>query len=294
MKTDDRSIWWFEKEDGRKRMRLSIGLDGKLRLGKNLRQALPADIRLGFDYKTKTVILADGHGGGIDWPKCGILAASRLSSVIARTGLTLPVAFQMDYDAATARWLGRPVLRRQRTAKSGEGPWYDTEQIFVLFQHLIDNVIHRLAKSMPLSERRAIATEELCAAARSYRPGYGDMEAYFSRRIERRLLAENQPYTASYTDRSLDQPLPSEDGDDFCLYDMVPGGGDGGISAVEARIDMERFVAGLAPQERDMVLLLGQGYRFLEIGRHLHMEEAEVREMGESIQRKRREYERAS
>ena len=43
------SFQWFEKEDQRKAYRASVGRDGKLRLGKPLRQVLPRDIQVGFD-----------------------------------------------------------------------------------------------------------------------------------------------------------------------------------------------------------------------------------------------------
>ena len=67
MKTEKLNFQWFEKEDRRKPLRASLGRDGKLRLGEELRKNLPATIRIGFDTKKRILAIADGHGSGIDW-----------------------------------------------------------------------------------------------------------------------------------------------------------------------------------------------------------------------------------
>ena len=73
MKAAKLEIEWFQKEDRRKSLRASICKDGKLHLGKPLRAKLPQSIRVGFDNSALTLILADGHGDGMDCPTCGIL-----------------------------------------------------------------------------------------------------------------------------------------------------------------------------------------------------------------------------
>ena len=72
MKTEKLNFQWFEKEDRRKPLRASLGRDGKLRLGEELRKRLPPTIRLGFDIKNRILAIGDGYGKGIDWPKPGI------------------------------------------------------------------------------------------------------------------------------------------------------------------------------------------------------------------------------
>lgn len=73
MKASKLEIEWSQKEDGRKSLRASVCKDGKLHLGKSLRAKLFRSIRVGFDNNALTLILADGHGDGMDCPACGIL-----------------------------------------------------------------------------------------------------------------------------------------------------------------------------------------------------------------------------
>ena len=62
MKVPKYEFQWFEREDGRRRFRASVGQDGKLRLGQVLRQALPPAIRLGFDARQKVLAIAQVWG----------------------------------------------------------------------------------------------------------------------------------------------------------------------------------------------------------------------------------------
>ena len=76
MKVTKYEFEWFEKEDQRRRFRASLSRGGRLRLGKSLAQALPARIRIGFDEKHTVLAIAEGHGTGIELPKCGIVSAA--------------------------------------------------------------------------------------------------------------------------------------------------------------------------------------------------------------------------
>ena len=93
MKSSGYVFEWFEKEDQRRRFRASLSRGGRLRLGKSLAQALPARIRIGFDEKHTVLAIAEGHGTGIELPKCGIVSAAALSAQITASGLRLPLSF---------------------------------------------------------------------------------------------------------------------------------------------------------------------------------------------------------
>lgn len=150
MKTSKLEIEWLEKEDRRKSLRASVCRDGKLHLGKSLRAKLPRSIRVGFDHNALTLVLADGHGDGMDCPACGVLSIQTLSSRISSTGLRLPVPFLMAEDAQTGYLLGRIVPRRH--ANDDGKLCYDMEQLLILFRPMVDEVVHQLGKSTPLAE----------------------------------------------------------------------------------------------------------------------------------------------
>ena len=160
---------WFEKEDNRKALRASISTDGKLRLGKPLCNVLPPYIRVGFDSKFKILAIADGHGTGIGRPHCGIMSAQALSAQIASTGLRFPLSFRLSRDERTGYFLGR-IIPRRRLDKNSAQPQYDPEQLLILYQHLVDQMVSQLAKSTPLSERRACAAEAFYTAVQRYCP----------------------------------------------------------------------------------------------------------------------------
>ena len=173
---------WFEKEDNRKALRASISTDGKLRLGKPLCNVLPPYIRVGFDSKFKILAIADGHGTGIGRPHYGIMSAQALSAQIASTGLRFPLSFRLSRDERTGYFLGR-IIPRRRLDKNSAQPQYDPEQLLILYQHLVDQMVSQLAKSTPLSERRACATEAFYTAVQRYCPAYGDLETYLQEQI---------------------------------------------------------------------------------------------------------------
>lgn len=281
-------LWFRDKEDRRRALRVSVGLDGKLRLGKPLRQLLPAYILVGFDPRAKALAIADGHGAGIGWPKCGTLTLQALSAQISSTGLRLPVSFHLTRDEQTGYFLGRVIPRR---LKGGEaGGQYDMEQLMVLYQHILEKAVHSQAKSMPLSERRACAMEAFCCAAQSYRPSYGDLDGYLAEQVQKKLLQENRPYVAAYRDRSLDQPLRQEEGESFCLYDTSSAACAGGIDELEDRIMLEQFLESLSHQERTLFQLLRQGDSLAAIAGELGTSESDLVRLARQIGRKRRSF----
>ena len=281
---------WFEKEDRRRRYRASVGRDGKLRIGKCLRAALPPSIRLGFDVKRKVLAMADGRGAGIDVPKYGVLSAQALSARITSTGLRLPVSFLLERDEATGLFLGRVLPRRRRMDGSGRRE-YDTEQLLVLYQHVVDQAVAGMARTTPREERQATAREAFSAAVGEYCPGCGDLERYLEERVREKLRAENRRYFPLYTQRSLDQPLGragEEDG--FCLYDTAEASDAGGIDRAEARIAEEQFGDTLTPPERTLLRMLREGYSQAEIARTLRRTETQVAALAREIGRKRRKF----
>ena len=279
---------WFEREDGRRALRASVGQDGKLRLGRKLREMLPERIRIGFDARAKALAIADGYGAGIDWPKCGTLSARALSAQIVSAGLRLPVSFLLLRDEVTGYFLGRIIPRRR--PGGWEGSQYDMEQLQVLYQHILDRAVQQLGKSTPLSERRACAMEAFYTAAQAYRPGCGDLEGYLEEQVRRCLIRENRQYTAGYLDRSLDQPLGRDGEEGFCLYDTLSASSSGGIAQVEERVMLEQFLDTLPHRERRLLRLLQEGYSVSHIAGELALEEEEVYDLAREVGRKRRAF----
>lgn len=289
MKISKYHFQWFEKEDRRKSLRASVSKDGKLRLGKSLREKLPPYIQIGFDPKFKILAIADGHGAGIDRPHCGVLTAQTLSSQIASTGLHLPISFLLVRDECTGYFLGR-VLPRRRKAEDSAHREYDADQLLILYQHVIDNAVNQLSKSTPIAERKAYALEAFYEAVRSYRPGYGDFEAYLEEQVQNKLISENRQYTAAFGQRSLDQPLSGDEDGGFCLYDTVSASTSGGIDQLEERIMAEQFLDSLSGKEQKLSRMLWDGYSLAQISEELDMTEAELVAMGKEIGQKRRQF----
>ena len=282
------SFQWFEKEDQRKAYRASVGRDGKLRLGKPLRQVLPRDIQVGFDRKTKVLAIADGHGFGLEWPSGGVITMSALSAQLLGMGLQLPVAFRLTADETTGFWLGRIAPRRRRSKEKG-GLGYDVEQLLVVYHHLLDSGIQQIARTTPLAERKAIALSAFYEAVDAYRPGYRALETYLETRIRERLLRENKQFTQAYGQYSLDTPL-TEGEEDFCLYDMVADADGGGLDQLEDRIMEEEFSQSLSREESRLFRMVREGCRVEEIARELGMDAARILELGEQIGQKRQAF----
>lgn len=289
MKSSKYEFRWFEKEDGRKAFRASVGRDGKLRLGKNLRRVLPPDIRVGFDAKAKILAIADGHGAGIDHPRCGVLTAQALSAEIAATGLRFPLSFRLVRDESTGYFLGRVIPRRHRVEGSSERQ-YDAGQLLILYRHVVDGAVSQMAKSTPLAERRSCAMEAFYNAVREYCPAYGDLEVYLEDFIRNKLLEENRQYMVLFRQPSLDQPLAGEEDNSFCLYDTLEASSSGGIDQLEEWIMAEQFADSLSERERRLLRLLREGCRIGQIAEELGTTAEEVVEMGRAIGEKRRKF----
>ncbi len=287
MKISKYNFQWFEKEDRRKSYRASISKEGKLRLGKNLCKVLPEFIQVGFDSKFKVLAIADGHGAGIDRPQCGILTAQSLSSKIASTGLRFPISFLLVRDEVTGYFLGRVFPRRHRVEGSAKKE-YDADQLFIIYQHIVEDLVSRLAKSTPLAERRICAEEAFYSAVQSYCPGYGDLEAYLEEQIHNKLILENKQYSAVYAQKSFDQPLISEESS-FCLYDTIEMSNDGGIGRLEERIAAEQFFESLSKEEQKLSRMLQEGYSIIQISDELNLTETQLIAMGQAIGEKRRQ-----
>lgn len=288
MKKSNYQFQWFEREDGRRGLRASLGRDGKLRLGMGLRQALPSSIRVGFDSRQKVLAIADGHGAGARLTKCGVVGARALSTQVLSTGLRLPLSFRFVRDEGTGFFLGKVFPRRHGVGEGGRRE-YEADQLLILYQHVVDNAVRMCAKSMPLSERRACAEEAFHAAIAEGCPAGGDLEPYLEACIHRRLLEENKQYIAAWRDSSLDQPLADE-GESFCLYDVLAAADSGGIGWAEERMETERFLAGLSGEERTLCRMLQEGYTLREIAGATARTVEELTELGAAIVVKRRAY----
>lgn len=289
MRPNSYKFQWFEQEDGRRKLRASLSLEGKLRLGRTLRHKLPPFIQLGFDNDAMVLAIADGHGAGIDCPACGVLNARALSAQVTATGLRLPVSFDLERDELTGYFLGQ-IVPHSKLDSAGRQQ-FDMDQLVILFRPVVDKIVYQMGKSTPLAERRSIATEAMCAAVQEYQPGYGNLRAYLEDRIRRKLCMENRQYIETFRHRSLDQPLPCGEEDSFCLYDTVLDDSAGWADALNSRIDRERFCASLSSDQRELVEMLQEGFRISEIADLLNISEHDVRRMAAEIARQRRKFE---
>lgn len=288
MKTDSYHFQWFEKEDARKTLRASVGKDGKMRLGRGLRERLPPHIRVGFDAKSRVLAIVKGTDADILWPKMGVFSMRALASQITSIGLVLPVSFQMADRLNEHCFYGKVIPRKHRQFRdSSQGPVYDTEQLMVLYRPLVDSLVYQLAKTTPLSERKSCAWEAFFDAVLSYTASQGDMEDYLARKVRTALIQHNRSFISAYRDKSMEAPLTSGDGSTFCLYDVIPDASSGGIDAVEAKIMEDQFMESLLPKEKKLYQMICSGSRLPQIAEELGMEEENVQALGQNIGKKR-------
>lgn len=292
MKAAKLEIEWVQKEDRRRSLRASVCKDGKLHLGKSLRAKLSRSIRVGFDNSALTLILADGHGDGMDCPACGILNIQALTSKISSTGLRLPVSFLMEEDARTGYLLGRIIPRRQMNDDGKR--CYDTEQLLIQFRPMVDEIAHQLGKSTPLAERKAAAVEALCAAAQNYNPGRGDLESYLDQRIRSLIREQNTQFVKEFSQRSLEQSLSSDAEDGFCLQDAIAAPDSDWADSLDDQMDRERFLEQLSDEQQTLVRMLREGFRISEIADILGMSQRDLRRAASEIALRKRQFDRGA
>lgn len=292
MKAAKLEIEWFQKEDRRKSLRASVCKDGKLHLGKPLRAKLPQSIRVGFDNSAMRLILADGHGDGMNCPVCGILNIQALTSKISSTGLRLPVSFLMEEDARTGYLLGRIIPRRQMNDDGKR--CYDTEQLLIQFRPMVDTIVYQLGKSTPLAERKAAAMEALCAALQDYNPGCGDLEAYLDKRVRRIIREQNTQFAKEFSQRSLEQSLSSDAEDGFCLQDAIAAPDSDWADSLDDQMDRERFLEQLSDEQQTLVRMLREGFRISEIADILGMSQRDLRRAASEIAMRKRQFDRGA
>lgn len=288
MKSEKFNFQWFEKEDRRKSFHASVSRDGKLHLGKSLREHLPPYIQVGLDADTMTLAIADGHGAGIDWPSCGVFTPRGLASQLIAIGLPLPVSFHMTQDEGTGYLLGQIILRRR--ADSEGNLRFDTDQLLVRFRPILDDAVRLMSKSTPLADRKSIAVEALCTAAQDYQSGYGDLGTYLEGRIKLALRTENQQYTQTYAQRSLDQPFSADSEDGFCLYDTIADAGSDWVNTLDDYLDAERFCNQLSSHQQELIRMLQDGFKISEIADILNVSEGDIRRMACAIVQQRRKF----
>lgn len=289
MRTANYDFRWFEKEDGRKRLRASVGQDGKLRLGEGLREKLPPLIRVGFDSEAMVLAIAESQEADVSCvrrPRNGVILARMLSAQITATGLRPPVAFDLSRDQKAGYFVGKIVIQPRKNA-SGRAQ-INMEQLLILCRPMLKRVLSQAAKSIPLEERRSIAMEALCAAAGEYGPDCGDLEQYLEKRVRMALKEGNKPYVKDFGCVSLDRPLDCGDGDDRCLYDMIADGDD--WATVDDRIDIERFCQGLPSKQRGFLQMLQVGFSIPEIAEIMGTNKGTLHQMEVEIARQKRAF----
>ena len=289
MKTKKYAFKWYKRRDRRRADWLSIGSNGVLHLGRVLREKLPERIQIGFDPGQRTLAVMEGGEEGFPWPRSGAFVLEDLPAELMDLGLKLPLSFRLHYDSAEACWLGKPYPRRVVQIDALTERQYDIEQLMAIYPGIIPDAVARIAKTTPLAERRAIATEASCRAAHSYRPCYGELEKYLTAQVRACLTQENRQYVRTSRDCSLDQPLGSTE-DDFCLYDLLSGDDSGGITSTEDRIMQEQFRTQLSQEGQDLLLMLESGCSLEQIENCLHMDEPDIYRIGAELGKKWREF----
>ena len=281
MKSENFNFHWFEKEDRRKSFRASVSRDGKLHLGKSLRENLPPFIRIGFDSNAMVLAIADGHGAGISCPACGVLTAQALCTQLSSIGLRPPVYFHLTRDEPAGYLLGRVVLHRKTDGRGRR--IFDTEQLLIRFRSVLDDAVHLMAKSTPLADRKSAAVEALCTAAQDYEPGFGDLETYLKDRVKLALRTENRQYTESFSQRSLDQSFSVDDRGDRCLYDTIADACSDGMDTLDRQLNMEQFCDSLTSDQQNLIRMLQDGFKISEITDILGISERNIRLMALEI-----------
>jgi len=282
MKTTKFNFQWLEKEDRRKPLRATLGRDGKLRLGEELRKKLPAAIRLGFDSKNRTLAIADGDGADIEWPKSGAVNAKALCTLVCSTGLKLPVVFELEKDVKSGLFLGKilPGLKPEKA---------DMEQLLALYQPLLDAVVYQGNRSTPAEERRGYAVEAFCQAVKEYEPSCGEFAGFAEKRMRERLARENKKYAAEFWNRSMDT-VQNVDGARASLHDQIADKTSGGIRQAEAKIMYGQFLDTLSVSERKLYQLMQEGCYVAQIAMELSMDEDAVIQLGRQIGQKRKAF----
>lgn len=288
MKPEKFKFQWFEKEDRRKFFRASVSRDGKLHLGKSLREHLPPSIQIGLDASTMTLAIADGHGAGIAWPACGVFTPQGLAAQLTAIGLPPPISFRMTRDERTGYLLGEVILRRKADSKGKLR--FDMDQLLVRFRSILDDAVRLMSKSTPLADRKSTAAEALCSAAQDYRPGYGDLETYLEHHVKLALRTENRQHAETYAHRSLDQPLSSDDEAGFRLYDTIADAGSDWMNMLDDHLDAERFCGQLSSNQQDLIRMLQDGFKISEIADILDVTEQDIRHMACEIAQQRRKF----
>lgn len=293
MKTVNYNFQWYEKEDARKILRVSVGKDGKMYLGQGMRELLPPYIKVGFDEKNRVLAIARGCETDIVLPKAGVFNMRALAEHITAIGLDLPVSFQMSANQTNV-FVGEIISHRKKQRSNSMWQWdRNFEQFLIIYQPLLDSLVYKFAKSTPLPERKSCAGEALFKALNDYTPAVGDLGRYVEKSIHSALMEQNKLYVQTYRNRSLDAPLSDDDSGTFCMYDVIEISSSGGIDEIERRIMEEQFIDSLSPEEKKLLKMMRSGFQVSEIAVQLGMNEEKVQSVGESVGRKRIAFYRA-
>lgn len=275
---------WSKPETQHRELCLVVQKNGQVYLGRELKRELPPDIFLGFDPDSLDVAIADGQGKGCALPKGSYLLSRELFRQLIDAGFLLPAHFVLTYHRELRCWIG--------VADSKYHMAYDVARLLVTQKRIISRAIQLYAKTTPLDERRAIATEEFCAAVASYDVECGSLVTYIEKRVHGRLLLENKRYTAiaAHERASMEAPLTSGGDSALCLGDIIADPSRNVIDAVEEKVMAEQFSASLSDEERKLLELLAAEFTVAQIARELRISEETVISLGQHIGQKRKQF----
>ena len=177
---------------------------------------------------------------------------------------------------------------RKAVAKKPKKPITQTEHLSILnaYKWLIDRVACNYAKSTPIDERRAMATEAFLDALSEYAPVYGTLKEYLFEKVKVRLIEHNKQFARfnQYNSTSLDAPIIKANDSSVTNYDWLWTGFKNEISAAEDRVDMDTFKKKhLKLRERRILEMLLAGYTVPEMLDRLKIEQVDIEKVCTSI-----------
>ena len=273
-----KKIEWFTPEFTEDKLTVTIESNGKLRVSKGFISRLPKSVAFGFNKSTRTMFIRELEGAKGYRPRA-IMPVKELPTAIKECGLKLPIRFQISKDIESNYWVGEILL-----IKDVRG--FDIEQLFIIYEPLINHLVHRLGKSIPKEERRSVTAESFCRAAKEYRNIYGNLRRFIKMYLENDLIKENKYYVKQSKEISMDKEYTTVKGGTYSLYDRIADNNTD-FEKSENRIMEEDFFNTLNKTEKTILQMLLEKRPMLELCDNTKMSTDEIIAIGKRINRKK-------
>ncbi len=276
-----KKIEWFKPEFTENKLTVTMESSGKLRLSKGFLSILPKSIEFGFDKPTRTMFIK-GCKGNKGYHTRTVMSVKELPTAIKECGLKLPVRFQFIKDEENDYWVGEILL-----VKDIRG--FDMEQLFVVYEPLVNSLVHRLGKSIPKEERRSVTAESFCQAAKEYRNIYGNLHRFIKMYLENDLIKENKYYARQSNEISMDKEYTTKRGGVYSLHDRIADN-NSDYEEVENRIMDEAFFNTLTKNEKIILQMSLEKRHLPEICDVTNLSPDEILAIGKKINRKKKAF----